>query len=94
MECCLVCDADSGERTGTSIRLELDLVDVGARARVVREAAAPHGDRARRPGAGRPPPRMPKGHDIDEIVDLVVQGITEGRSALVADLKSGTVTLS
>lgn len=41
-----------------------------------------------------PPPRMPTGHDIDEVMDLVVRGITEGRSALVADLKNGTVALS
>lgn len=39
------------------------------------------------------PPRMPRGADVDEIVASIVQGITEGRSELVADLKTGTVAL-
>lgn len=39
------------------------------------------------------PPRMPKGHDVDEVVSLIVQGITEGKSELVADLKTGSVSL-
>lgn len=38
-------------------------------------------------------PRMPKGHDVDEVVDLIVQGMTEGRSELVADLRTRTVSL-
>lgn len=40
------------------------------------------------------PPRMPKGHDVDEVVSLIVQGITEGKSELVADLKTGSVSLA
>lgn len=40
-----------------------------------------------------PPPRMPRAADRDAVLDLVVQGITEGRSELVADLGNGTVSL-
>ena len=40
------------------------------------------------------PPRMPQGHDVDEVVALIVQGIAEGRSELVADLKTGKVSLA
>lgn len=40
------------------------------------------------------PPRMPQGHDVDEVVALIVQGIAEGKSELVADLKAGTVSLT
>lgn len=39
------------------------------------------------------PPRMGRGHDIDEVAALIVQGMSEGKSALVADLKAGTVSL-
>lgn len=39
------------------------------------------------------PPRMPQGHDVDEVVSLIVQGIEEGKSELVADLKTGSVSL-
>lgn len=40
------------------------------------------------------PPRMPQGHDVDEVVALIVQGIAEGKSELVANLKAGTVSLT
>lgn len=39
------------------------------------------------------PPRMPAGGDIDAVVDLIVQGVADGRNELVADLKTGTVAL-
>ena len=39
------------------------------------------------------PPRMPPGSDITEVVALVVRGLAEGRSELVADLKERTLTL-
>lgn len=39
------------------------------------------------------PPRMPAGHDIDEVVALTLRGLAEGRSELVADLRAGTVSL-
>jgi NAD(P)-dependent dehydrogenase (short-subunit alcohol dehydrogenase family) len=39
------------------------------------------------------PPRMPPGGDIAAVVELVVRGIEEGRSELVADLRSGSVSL-
>jgi short-subunit dehydrogenase len=40
-----------------------------------------------------PPPRMPAGGDVDAVVELIVQGLAEGRSELVADLRSGSVSL-
>jgi short-subunit dehydrogenase len=40
-----------------------------------------------------PAPRMPRAGDLDAVLDLVVQGIVEGRSELVADLSNGTVSL-
>lgn len=40
-----------------------------------------------------PPPRMPRAGDLDAVLDLVVRGITEGRSELVADVTSGAVSL-
>lgn len=39
------------------------------------------------------PPRMPPGADVGEVVELIVQGMVDGRSELVADLKNGTITL-
>jgi short-subunit dehydrogenase len=39
------------------------------------------------------PPRMPRGVDLDQVVELVVQGMAKGSSELVADLRSGTVAL-
>lgn len=39
------------------------------------------------------PPRMPPGHDVDELVALVLTGLAQGRSELVADLTRRTLTL-
>ena len=39
------------------------------------------------------PPRMPAGGDVDQLVELLVRGMAEGSSELVADLKAGTVSL-
>ena len=39
------------------------------------------------------PPRMPRGADIDQLLDLVVAGLTGGSSELVADPRAGTLTL-
>ena len=39
------------------------------------------------------PPKMPAGHDVEEVVALIVQGLSDGRSELVADLSQGTVAL-
>jgi NAD(P)-dependent dehydrogenase (short-subunit alcohol dehydrogenase family) len=39
------------------------------------------------------PPRMPRGVDLGEVVELIVQGMAQGSSELVADLRSGTVAL-
>ena len=39
------------------------------------------------------PPTMPPGHDIEEVVALIVQGLSDGRSELVADLSQGSVAL-
>ena len=39
------------------------------------------------------PPRMPPGGDVAAVVEMIVRGIEEGRSELVADLKSGSVSL-
>ena len=47
---------------------------------------------ADRPLAGEPP-RMPPGHDIDEVLDLIVTGLKDGSSELVADPKERTLTL-
>lgn len=60
----------------------------------VLDARAPHLETglAERALAGSPP-RMPRGGDVDEVVGLIVQGMAEGRSELVADLKTGTVSL-
>lgn len=60
----------------------------------VLDARPPHMETglADRPLAGEPP-RMPPGHDIDEVVDLIVTGLVDGRSELVADPKERTVSL-
>jgi short-subunit dehydrogenase len=39
------------------------------------------------------PPRLPRGGDVDALVGLVVQGMAEGRSELVADLRDGSLSL-
>jgi short-subunit dehydrogenase len=39
------------------------------------------------------PPRLPRGGNVDQVVDLIVQGMVEGRAELVADLKTGTLSL-
>lgn len=39
------------------------------------------------------PPKMPPGHDIEEVVALIVRGLSEGSAELVADLQRRTVTL-
>jgi short-subunit dehydrogenase len=39
------------------------------------------------------PPRMPAGGDRDQVVSLVVRGMAEGSSELVADLKTGAISL-
>lgn len=39
------------------------------------------------------PPRMPPGGDVGELVELVVRGMADGNSELVADLRAGTVSL-
>ncbi len=38
-------------------------------------------------------PTLPPGHDLDEVVALIVQGMAEGRDELIADLGARTVTL-
>lgn len=38
-------------------------------------------------------PKMPAGHDIDEVVTLIIDGLYSGKKELVADLKEGTVSL-
>lgn len=39
------------------------------------------------------PPRMPRAGSPEHVADLIVQGVAEGRSELVADLRSGEVSL-
>lgn len=39
------------------------------------------------------PPRMPEGHDVDEVLDSIVQGLVTGADALVSDLRTGAVEL-
>lgn len=39
------------------------------------------------------PPKMPAGHDVDEVVALIVGGLYSGKKELVADLKEGTIAL-
>ncbi len=60
----------------------------------VLDARPPHMETglADRALAGQPP-RMPRGADLDQVVASIVQGMSEGSSELVADLKTGTVTL-
>lgn len=60
----------------------------------VLDARPPHMDTglSDRALAGEPP-RMPPGHDIDEIVGLVIRGLAEGKSELVSNPKERTVSL-
>lgn len=60
----------------------------------VLDARPPHMDTglSDRALAGEPP-RMPPGHDIDEIVELVIRGLAEGKSELVSNPKERTVSL-
>lgn len=60
----------------------------------VLDARLPHLDTglADRALAG-PPPRMPRAADLDEVLGLILLGLREGRSELVADLGAGTVAL-
>ena len=39
------------------------------------------------------PPRMPRGADVDQVLDLIVEGIVNGSSELVVDLKTGALSL-
>jgi NAD(P)-dependent dehydrogenase (short-subunit alcohol dehydrogenase family) len=39
------------------------------------------------------PPRMPRATEIDDVLDLVVQGIVQGKSELVVDLSNGALAL-
>jgi short-subunit dehydrogenase len=39
------------------------------------------------------PPRMPRGADVDQVLDLIVEGMANGSSELVVDLKSGALSL-
>jgi short-subunit dehydrogenase len=39
------------------------------------------------------PPRLPRGGDPTQLVDLVLQGLVEGKAELVADLSTGAVSL-
>ena len=73
----------------TAIRRELRRDGI-----TVLDARPPHMETglADRPLAGEAP-RMPPGHDIDEVVELIVTGLVDGRSELVADPKERTVSL-
>ncbi|HEY5846615.1 MAG TPA: SDR family oxidoreductase [Microlunatus sp.] len=73
----------------TAIRRELRRDKI-----TVLDARPPHMETglADRPLAGEPP-RMPPGHDIDEVLDLIVNGLKNGSSELVADPKERTLTL-
>ncbi len=73
----------------TALRREVRMDEIS-----VLDARPPHMDTglAQRALAGDAP-RMPRGHDVDEVVGLVVQGMVEGRKELVADLRARTVTL-
>jgi short-subunit dehydrogenase len=39
------------------------------------------------------PPRMPRGADVEQVLDLMVEGMVHGSSELVVDLKSGALSL-
>lgn len=73
----------------TAIRRELRRDGI-----TVLDARPPHMETglADRPLAGEPP-RMPAGHDIDEVIELIVSGLSDGRSELVADPKERRVSL-
>ena len=73
----------------TAIRRELRRDSI-----TVLDARPPHMETglADRPLAGEAP-RMPPGHDIDEVVELIVTGLVDGRSELVADPKERAVSL-
>lgn len=73
----------------TAVRREVRMDKIS-----VLDARPPHLDTglARRALAGDPP-RMSAGHDVDEVVSLIVQGMVEGRNELVADLRTRTVAL-
>ncbi len=60
----------------------------------VLDVRPPHLDTglADRPLAGQAP-RMPAGHDIGEVIDLMIEGMATDRSELVADLGHRTVRL-
>ena len=60
----------------------------------VLDARPPHMDTglADRALAGDPP-KMPKGHDVDEVIDSIVRGLQEGSSELVAVSQSGGIEL-
>lgn len=73
----------------TAVRREVRMDKV-----TVLDARPPHMDTGLADRAlGGDAPRLPKGHDVDEVVGLIVQGMVEGRSELVADLRARTVSL-
>ena len=39
------------------------------------------------------PPRMPRGADVDQVLDLIVEGMVNGSSELLVDLKNGALSL-
>lgn len=73
----------------TAIRRELRREGI-----TVLDARPPHMETglADRPLAGDAP-RMPPGHDIDEVIELIITGLADGRGELVADAKERTVSL-
>lgn len=86
--------AYSASKSATSAYLSALRREVRRRRITVLDARPPHMETglAERALAGDPP-RMPAGHDIDDVLDTIVRGITEGAAELVADPTSGRLEL-
>ena len=86
--------AYSASKAGLSAYLTAIRREVRRDGITVLDARPPHMETglADRPLAGEAP-RMPAGHDIDEVIGLIVSGLSDGRSELVADPKERRVTL-
>ena len=86
--------AYSASKAALSTWLEVTRRELRRNKISILDARPPHMETglAERALAGEPP-KMPAGHDVEEVVGLIVDGLYADNKELVADLKQGSVSL-